>query len=249
MKLRPIKYEPSGDPYDAVKDEVHEFEFDGRRVVLTRVPIHRDPIDSMLGVRRYGKDQVALGHPGENRRYEVRVDGDLVGHAIRPFGSGAAMPYLGHALYEGYQPDLGRHGYPELDRDARLRDEADSKDLSSVARRFAGWRAKGMALTWDELVAKRNALDEAETRDRRELAERMAEDDSKRYRQLTEREARRGDTVAGLREIQERFGSELTNYQTQALLDAIAHADVTTLNPFDREFIARMEGRQPVDEW
>ena len=233
---RPAAYAPSGDPYDAVKDESHDFEIDGLRVVLTRFPIHRQSLDSLYTNRRYGPGRVELGHPGEQRRYEVRVDGDHVGWAVRRFGGGR-QPYEGLALFEGYMHGMGEHGHPELSGRPRDRHRNASFELVDIARRFAKWRKDRVALTWNEIVARnRREIAKAEREEREAEASRVA-DRVKHKRELREREEQRADAVDGLREIDARFGSELTNYQAEALRRAIARMEGDALHQVQREFI------------
>lgn len=239
MSVRPSVHQPSGDPYDDIKEEIHRFDVDGSAVLFRRVPIHRDPVDGILGGRRYGKSRTLLGHPGEQRRYAVEVDGLHVGWVVRRAGSGR-NPYVPLAMFSGYEPGLGRNGYPDLDGRGSGTTSVDRHELSDLAPDFAEWRRIGIALTWDEIVHKVRERDEAEAVARAETDRRMAEDDLKREAEIKAREQARLDAIRGLEEIAARFDGQLTNYQMEALQKSMAHFASAGIQWHESEFLDRM---------
>lgn len=239
MNVRPSIYQPSGDPYDAVKEEVHRFQSDGSSVLFRRVPIHRNPVDGIPGGRRYGKAQTLLGHPGEQRRYMVEVDGLHVGWVVRQSGAGR-QPYMPLALFSSYVPGLGRNGYPELDGRGSGTIPTDRYDLCDLAPGFVEWRRAGMALTWEEIVEAVERRRRSEEVKRIEVERRRRDDDLRREAEIEERERGRLDAVGGLEEILSRYDGELTNYQTEALHKAISHFSSTGIQWHEREFLDRM---------
>lgn len=236
--VRPAQYSPSGHPHDAVKDEVHTFRIGDAVVTFVRMPIHREPLDGPLGGRRYGREQALLGHPGEQRRYAVGVDGAQVGWAVRHHGGGR-RPYEAMAMFAGYEPGLGRFGYPELDGRRSSVGEA-SNDLADLAPKFAAWRRERMALTWDEIVEAVRLRDQKAELEKREAKARAAADDRKRERELKDRERGRLDALGGLEEIAARYDGELSNYQAEALQKAIDHFRSAGLRWHETEFLERM---------
>lgn len=239
MTLRPSEYNPSGDPYDAVKEETHVFTVDGAEVSFTRMPIHREPLESGYPNRRYGPGKVELGSPGEQRRYEVRIDGLHVGWALRSHGSGR-QPYRPHALFAGYLHGFGRHGHSNLDGDRGGSRDDQALELSDLAPRFAAWRREGIALTWDELVKAHRRQVEEEAADKAKAKAQRVADDRKRRRELLEREERRLDTLSALREIAEKIVDETSNYHRVAIQAAIAKFEGEGIQWHEQEFLDRM---------
>lgn len=248
--MRRADYNPSGDPYDAVREEIHAFSHDGVEVLFRRVPIHRQPLESGYPNRRYGRDKVELGSPGEQRRYEVLVGGEHVGWALRSHGSGR-QPYRPHALFGGYQQGFGRHGNASLDGDRGGSREDQSLELSDLAPRFVEWRREGVALTWDELVEAHRVQVEREVADKaKQKADRIA-DDRKRRRELLEREQLRLDTIGALREIAEKIVDDTSNYHSGAIQRAIEQFEGDGIKWHEQEFLDRMarndEGPTAID--
>jgi hypothetical protein len=194
-----------------VKLTTEVFDIGGRKVEITRVP-------PRMRTRVTFRDMEAK--PEEQALFELRVDGAFVARVKRPFGKGR-QPFKLERLGDGYSVSgIGEREVfiPVAQRPYTLEKIA----AMAVELRNAVTRGVSSLPTADELQAylkkesdqRRIERAERETRDKREkdkrAADRAAED------------AAVNDLIGGLKSIEERIGSELTNYEMNALRMAIS---------------------------
>lgn len=190
------------------------FNVSGRKVEITRVPARTEKSTFR------GDESVK---PTEQALFEIRLDGEFLARAVRPFGVGKKAFKI-ERLYKGYDEDIGDdiaygNGYlPEADRLLSLERVAEKvvelrdtfrRDISSLP-------------TLEELAeyrrarAERHAIEKAESdaRDVQRRADRVAEKDAE--------DAHFRDVIDGLKSIDERLGTQLNNFEINALRIAIA---------------------------
>ena len=190
------------------------FDIVGRRVEITRVP-PRTRKTVFRGDETMKAEEQAL--------FEVRLDGELVALAVRPFGVGKKAFKI-ERLYKGYDEDIGDdiaygNGYlREADRLMTL----DRVAEKAVELRDTIRRDISSLPTRDELAAYRKARAE---RRAEEKAESDARDVQRKADRIAEKEAEDAhfrDVIDGLKSIDERHGKQLSNLEINALRTAIA---------------------------
>ena len=190
------------------------FDISGRKIEITRVPA-RTQKSTFRGDESVKASEQAL--------FEIRLDGDFVARAVRPFGVGK-MAFKIERLYQGYDEDIGDdiaygNGYlPEADRLLSLKRVAEKTvelrdtirhDISSLPTREELTAYRGAR-------AERRAAEEAESdvRDVQRKADRIAEREAE--------DAHFRDVIDGLKSIDERLSGHLNNFEINALRIAIA---------------------------
>lgn len=190
------------------------FDVSGRKVEITRVPARTEK-------STFRGDESMK--PTEQALFEVRLDGEFLARAVRPFGVGKKAFKI-ERLYKGYDEDIGDdiaygNGYlPEADRLLSLERVAEKvvelrdtirRDISSLPtlKELAEYR---------RVRAERHAVEKAESeaRDAQRRADRVAEKDAE--------DAHFRDVIDGLKSIDERLGTQLNNFEINALRIAIA---------------------------
>lgn len=191
---------------------------DGRTVRFQEVPFK---------VRNYSfrndKDGNPIPHPDERARYEVSVDEAHVANLSMPLGVGKQhfkIERLGND-FEGRYNEVTIWGFrfhPQSERLYTL-EQAAKKIIELRGTPRVG--SYSTLPTLEELAAHVSEERESAARERvkreQERAERIAE--QRRFEQ--EQEQARVDTLEGLKSIQERFGSQLSNLELNALIKMI----------------------------
>ncbi|MCS4088643.1 hypothetical protein [Rhizobium sp. BK176] len=192
-----------------VKLTTEVFDIDGRNVEITRIP----PRMRTLTIGRDPEEK-----PEEQGLFELRIDGAFVARVKRPFGIGK-QPFKLERLIDGYSVS----GIGE--RDVYMKERLytlESVAVKAVELRNDICRDVSSLPTTEELrvyLAK-----EAEQR-RIENAERKTRDERDKQERAAERaagDAALDDLIGGLKSIEERLGSELSNYEMNALRMAIS---------------------------
>lgn len=191
---------------------------DGRTVRFQEIPFK---------VRNYSfrndKDGNPIPHPDERARYEVFIDDVHVANLSLPLGVGKQhfkIERLGND-FEGRYSEVTIWGFrfhPQSERLYTLEQAAQKLIELRDTPRVGGYSTLP---TLDELAAHVSEEREVGARERvkreQERAERIAE--QRRFEE--EQEQARVDTLEGLKSIQERFGSQLSNLELNALIKMI----------------------------
>ncbi|MCV9964350.1 hypothetical protein OIU34_20900 [Pararhizobium sp. BT-229] len=190
------------------------FDISGRKVEITRVPAR-----TQKTVFRGDESTKA----GEQALFEIRLNGEFIARAVRPFGFGK-MAYKIERLYQGYDEDIGDdvaygNGYlQQADRLLSLERVAEKAvELRDTIRRDIS-----SLPTREELDVYRSARAE---RRAAEKAESDAREVQRKADRIAEREAEDAhfrDVIDGLKSIDERLGTQLNNFEINALRIAIA---------------------------
>ncbi|MDW9481863.1 hypothetical protein GOB57_24755 [Sinorhizobium meliloti] len=191
------------------------FDIAGRKVEITRVP-PRMRKSIFRGDETLKAEEQAL--------FEVRIDGDFVARAVRPFGVGK-MAFRIEKLYDGHDEDLGDNvaygrGYLPmadrlltLDRVAakvvEIRDTSGRHDISNLP-------------TVDEYAAHVAARSQRKAAERSNGRARDKQEKLDRIKAREEEDAHFRDVIDGLTSIDERLSGHLNNYEINALRIAIA---------------------------
>ncbi|WP_327209943.1 hypothetical protein [Rhizobium leguminosarum] len=206
------------------KWETASFVVDGVAIELREIPFRRHQWG-----HNYDADGHVIGHPMEQKLFEAWIDGNLVGRAAKPHGFGKQtylLERVGYAPHEHYLEGLG---YEEF-LGVKASEASKLYDLDKVAARFVEERKKitgtrGQRIsslpTSEELQAYKLAIEaawEAEEAEQKLSRDKFSRESNER---IMREEHSRVDTVGGLQEILETFGSQLSNYQRDALLKAI----------------------------
>jgi hypothetical protein len=194
-----------------VKLTTEVFDIDGRKVEITRVPPRMRSRDIGLGPE---------AKPEEQALFELRIDGAFVARVKRLFGKGR-QPFKLERLIDGYSvAGIGERDVfiPVAQRLYTLENVA----AKAVELRNAVTRDVSSLPTADELqVYLKKEADERKI----EKAERKERDEREKDERAAERAAEDAavdDLIGGLKSIEERLGSQLTNYEMNALRMAIA---------------------------
>lgn len=209
------------------RNDIQTFEHDGHTVVFTEIePKMREDIWDRSKLR-----------PQERRRYEVRVDGDLIALAIFPYGAGKQSIVVQKVHGELYSPIYG-------DRDA-IRNGYQDKNYEPsdlvpeiVRRRFSAHTYEKL-VTREEADAAHRARATKEKREREIADERRGRERVQRRRDLNEQVETRTNEIEAITELQDR--SDLNNIQAAALQSSLQFlkADLRAA----RDALGRM------DEW
>lgn len=206
------------------KWEVAAFDVDGAAVELREVPFRRHEWG-----HNHDADGNVIGHPREQKLFEAFIDGQLVARVAKPHGFGKqayVLERVGFARHEHYLEGLG---YAEF-HGAGVREEHKLYALDQVAARLVAERKKiavqrGQRVsslpTVEEFNAYKAAIErakEAEEAEQKASQERFRRENNER---IMREEQSRVDTLGGLQEILDAFGTQLTNYQRDALLKAV----------------------------
>jgi hypothetical protein len=189
-----------------VKLTTEVFDIDDRKVEITRVP----PRMRTLSIGRDKEEK-----PEEQALFELRIDGEFVARVKRPFGKGK-QPFKLERLIEGYSVSgIGERDVyiPTRDRPFTL----ESVAAKAVELRNAVARKVSSLPTTEEL--REYLKKEAEQR-KAENADSKARDERQKEERAAERaagDAALDDLIGGLRSIEERLASELSNYEMNAL--------------------------------
>ncbi|MBY3432701.1 hypothetical protein HFN89_00745 [Rhizobium laguerreae] len=198
-----------------VKFTTELFDIDGRKVEIARVP-------PRTRCFTFGRDTAEK--PQEQALFEVRIDGAFVARAKRPFGKGKQafqIERLFDSVHVSGIGDREAYGHGYLPAGERL------YTLERVAAKAVELRNKvtpevSSLPTSEELSAflkkeselRKNEKAESKARAERKKAELAA--------QRVAEDAAFDDLVGGLKSIDERLGTELNNYEINALRMAIA---------------------------
>lgn len=186
-----------------------------RKVELTRVPIRRyDWAHTAAHV-------AAGGHPREQALLEIRVDGEFVGRASRPYGWGA-QAFSIEGLWRAH-----RHGWPEevrfgrgyVPHENRLFSAAQIARKAVELRDEVMWGNRRQLMTEAEIKASNVAHAAEERRRDAEAEERRKQWDREREQQRQRAIEHRDEVLMGLRELAAR--EDLTNLERAALTAAI----------------------------
>jgi hypothetical protein len=191
---------------------------DGRSVRFQEIPFK---------VRDYSfrddKDGNPIPHPDERARYEVFIDEAHIANLSLPMGVGKQhfkIERLGKD-FEGRYGDVVIWGFRFHPHAERLHTLEQAAHKIIEFRDTVRWGRYSCIPTLDELATHVREEREEAARDRvqrdGERAERIAE--QKRYEQEVERI--RSETLEGLQSIRERFGSQLSNLELNALVKMI----------------------------
>jgi hypothetical protein len=163
----------------------------------------------------------------ERNLYEILVNGAHVGFASRAFGVGKQQYVVERLGYSDISSDRIAHGRGSPYKDAKLFELEEVAQTAAALRSTVDRKTKfPMLHTIEEFKAFREVereanriaeeQEEAERRQRNaEIAAQQAADKQKRL-----------DTVEGLKSIDERLGTTLTNFEMDALKRAIGHFSI-----------------------
>jgi hypothetical protein len=165
------------------------------------------------------------GAPRDQRRYAIWIDGEHVGFASRAFGfgkQGYSIERLGPEI--AYTLNLGEHVvWPVSIREGRLLDPDQVARKALELRLEKRWGADALKklFTEAELEPWLKVQRKRKEREEREEAERAARWKREREEAARAAEELRSDIESGLRSIDERLGSQLSNMEANALRYAI----------------------------
>jgi hypothetical protein len=205
-----------------VKHDVQTFDVDGTQVEMTRVPVRRYNWD-----HREPREGEPWGHPKEQALYEIRIDGEHVGLAHRKHGFGRQWwnidrlcPQYSHTAGMGDQTITAR-GW--VDDSKRLWTLEQVAIFALRFRREKGYHGKPPKLaTEDEIKAYVKLVRRREAQEERDQEARRVQWAREAAEQKRQAEERRIEIFEGLQSIDSRFGSQLSNFEANALRVAIA---------------------------
>lgn len=196
------------------------FEVSGISVAFQPAEIHRHDWG-----HKPDKNGNMLGHPMERKRFRILADGVFVGWLTQPYGFGKQPYRISRVGYDNYI-EYGV-GYPEVFGFNESRSEW-LWDLEAAAAKVAEFRVEirmGDLVrlpTEAELKAHVRECKEEERRDAEAVEERINADRVRLAAAAARRDAERSEVLEGLKSIDERLGTQLTNHELSALRAAIA---------------------------
>lgn len=191
---------------------------DGRTVRFQEIPFK---------VRDYSfrndKDGNPIPHPDERARYEVFVDEAHVANLSLPFGVGKQhfkIERLGKD-FEGRYGDVVIWGFRFHPLAERLYTLEQAAHKIIEFRDTVRWGGYSVIPTLDELANHVREEKEQAARDREQMERDRAERRAEQKRFEEEAERIRTETLEGLQSIRDRFGSQLSNLELNALVKMI----------------------------
>jgi hypothetical protein len=187
-----------------------KFEIDGHIIEFTQIERWR---------HRWVSEGNPDGHPKERTRWEIRVDGALVGYARRPYGWGK-QALLVDALWETYSYGFGETEF------LKAHHANKNYDLADLAPLVLGWRFQNAyghrrLMTTEEIAIATAEYEEKERKRRADEAAREATRKKEQEEKETAAKVRKDETLEGLESIRTRLGTTLTNSETEMLQRAI----------------------------
>ena len=217
------------------KTDIQTFEIDGQTVRLERVPVRRDQWFDWMGLTNGEK----IGPKREQALYEIYIDDVLMGYATRAYGFGKQpwnidrlCPHLTYT--DGLKSDrLTKNGtfYDGFDDHPKMINLETVAHAAVRLRSFAGEAARGPFLAPAEELEEFARQYREETEEREREGRRMVEESNARYAaEKARKRAEAEHVVEGLKSIDERLKSSLTNHETDALrlaIEAMSKSDST----------------------
>jgi hypothetical protein len=206
----------------------HSSTVGGDTVVLTGIPPRmRTNNSTRIFAGGQKSEVVSETRPLERNLYEIHVNGAHVGFASRGYGVGKQQFVIERLGYSNISSDRIAHGRGSPYKDEKLFELPEVAQTVAALRSMVDRKTKFPILhTVEEFETFREIEREANRiAEEKRAAERLQWDAELAAQQAAQKQQRL-DTVEGLKSIDERLGTTLTNFEMDALKRAIEHFSI-----------------------